>query len=350
MEKYSIGIDVDKKELKVCLLYRAINLDQKVKGHKVFTNNTEGIAALVEWVDKKITTEVQSCYVLETTGVYHEQLAYFLHSKEKVAHVVLAIKAKRYIQSLGYRSKTDKIDAKGLARMGAEQQLEQWQPSLPNLLNLRSITRQIEALKNHKTMFNNQLEAVNHTVFVDKIVEKSILTMIKQLDKQILQLEVKVKSIIEKDTLLNHKYGLVKSLQGIGLMSFAVIVAETNGFALFKSQKQLVSYAGYDVVENQSGKRVGKTKISKKGNSHIRRVLHMPALVAVRLKVPEFEQLFTRVYEKGTIKMKGYVAVQRKLLTMVYTLWKNDTPYNPNYKNSENLKPKPLFSVAPAGA
>lgn len=68
-------------------------------------------------------------------------------------------------------------------------------------------------------------------------------------------------------------------------MSVVTVIAETNGFALIKNQRQLVSYAGYDVVENQSGKRAGKTKISKKGNSHIRRILHMPALNAVRYEV-----------------------------------------------------------------
>jgi len=39
----------------------------------------------------------------------------------------------------------------------------------------------------------------------------------------------------------------------------------------FKNQRQLVSFAGYDVIENSSGKHRGKTKISKKGNAHIRR-------------------------------------------------------------------------------
>jgi transposase len=56
-------------------------------------------------------------------------------------------------------------------------------------------------------------------------------------------------------------------------MSAVTVIAETNGFTLFENSKQLVSYAGYDVVENQSGKRVGKTSISKKGNYRIRRII-----------------------------------------------------------------------------
>jgi transposase len=45
----------------------------------------------------------------------------------------------------------------------------------------------------------------------------------------------------------------------------------------FPNQRNLVSYAGYDLVENQSGTRSGKTRISKQGNHRIRRVLHLPA-------------------------------------------------------------------------
>jgi hypothetical protein len=65
---------------------------------------------------------------------------------------------------------------------------------------------------------------------------------------------------------------------------------------LFKNYKQLV-YAGYDVVESQSGTRVGKTKISKKGNSRIRRALHMPSLVVIQCKEKPFLDLYNRTFE-----------------------------------------------------
>ena len=43
--------------------------------------------------------------------------------------------------------------------------------------------------------------------------------------------------------------------------------------------------------------------------------------------------------------MKGYVAVQRKILILIYTLWKNDSEYISNYKTSGNDEPKLLFSL-----
>ena len=108
-------------------------------------------------------------------------------------------------------------------------------------------------------------------------------------------------------------------------------MAETNGFALFHDQAQLVSYAGYDVVENQSSKRVGKTRISKRGNARIRRILYMPALCAVTHQEVGPKALYERVYQRTGIKMKGYVAVQKKLLCLIYALWKKDQTYDPHY-------------------
>jgi hypothetical protein len=72
-------------------------------------------------------------------------------------------------------------------------------------------------------------------------------------------------------------------------MLTAATILETNGFELLKNHKQL-TLMGFDVVERESGTSTGKTKISK-GNSHIRRVLFMPAFVAV--KHNENQQIYT---------------------------------------------------------
>ena len=120
------------------------------------------------------------------------------------------------------------------------------------------------------------------------------------------------------------------------MLTAATILAETNGFELFKNYKQLVSYAGFDVVERESGTSTGKTKISKKGNSHIRRALFMPAFVAVKHHEKPAIDLYNRTIEKHGIKMKSYVAVQKKLLVLVYHIWKKNEEYDPNYLEKIN--------------
>jgi transposase len=348
MKKSCLGIDVDKKTFKVSLILKE-EATKKILGSHTFSNSSKGYEELLDWVNKKFKGQAAVSYVMEATGVYHEHLAHFIYAKGHLVHIILPLKAKRYLQSLGIRSKTDQIDAKGLAMMGIEQDLEPWQPGTKKLLELRSLTRQIEALQDHRTALKNQLEGAKHAMVVHKSVLKSLDEMISQTAKQITKLEKHVEKLIASDPFLKEKYELVTSIKGVGIMTFAVIASETNGFALFKNQRQLVCYSGYDVLENQSGQRVGKTRISKKGNTHMRRILHLAAWSVVKHKTKPFHQLYERVYERTGIKMKGYVAVQRKLLVMIYTLWKKNERFDPDFGTSGNHEPKSLCSVGSEG-
>ena len=348
MKTYCVGIDVDKQTFKVCLM--ALNeAGKKILGSRTFSNSYKCFEEFYLWSTKKVT-DFPISYVMEATGVYHENLAYYLDSQREQIHIVLPLKSKRYLQSLGIRSKTDQIDAKGLAMMGLEQNLDVWHPTSKQLLKLRSLTRQIEILQAHRIAFKNQLEGAVHSAVMHKSVIKSLEQMIDQVGKQVGKLEKEVEQLILSDDLLKEKYLLFGPLKGVGLMSFAVVVSETNGFTLFKNQRQLVCYSGYDVLENQSGQRVGKTRISKKGNTHIRRILHLAAWSAVKNKTKPFVDLYDRVYKRTGIKMKAYVAVQRKLLVMIYTLWNKNEVFDPNFGISGNQESKPLFSVDPIGS
>ncbi len=99
---------------------------------------------------------------------------------------------------------------------------------------------------------------------------------------------------------------------------------------LFKNIRQLVSYAGLDVVEKESGKYRGKTKISKKGNARIRSALYMPAMSA-SLHNSNLKEFYERINEGRTIKRQGLIAVMRKLLILIYTLWKKNENYLEDY-------------------
>ena len=131
---------------------------------------------------------------------------------------------------------------------------------------------------------------------------------------------------------------LICSIPGIGLLTAATVLAETNGFELIRNKRQLASYAGFDVKEKQSGTSVkGKPSISKRGNKYLRKAMHLPALSAIRHD-ERFKAIFARIVSKHGIKMKAAVAVQRKLLEMIYTISKNQVPYNKNYLKELKLK------------
>jgi len=127
----------------------------------------------------------------------------------------------------------------------------------------------------------------------------------------------------------------IMTIPGIGKITAASVIAETHGFAQIRNKRQLVSYAGYDVINQQSGTSIKtKPRISKRGNRHIRGAMHMPALSAINHNQTQ-KDAFVRIVSKSGIKMKGVVAVQRKLLVLMYTLWKNDTEFDPSFEQNK---------------
>ena len=111
------------------------------------------------------------------------------------------------------------------------------------------------------------------------------------------------------------------------------MVAETFGFANITSINQLSSYSGYDVQIRESGKWKGKAKISKKGNSHIRKAIYMPSLCSIRYS-QTYKEFYNRLNDKKQNGLISETAVQRKLIGLIYTLWKKDEEYIENYKAS----------------
>ena len=330
--KYSLGIDISSKTFDSNL--SVIDSDQNVKviaSHK-FANTPKGFAECDKWIRKYWKLKaIRLTISMEATGVYYENCALFLFKKGYPVAVVLPNKAKKYMQSTGLKSKNDKIDAKGLARMGAEQSLKPWEPMTEFFYQLRELTRQHQSLQEHRTVLLNQIHANENGMFLNTMVMKQLKSLVGVIDKQIEATETAIEKHIASNSEVAVKVKKITKIKGLGILTVATLIAESNGFALFTTAPQLVSYAGYDVVENQSGNHIGKTRVSKRGNSRIRRALHMPALGVVRWEQTPFLNLFERTLEKHNLKMKSYVAVQKKLLVVIYALWKKNEEYDNNY-------------------
>ncbi len=337
MAKYGVGLDISLSKMDACISFIDDQQRVKVVASKVFRNSKSGFTDLDVWV-KKHGKGHPIVIGMEATGVYYEECAYFLYEKGYDTVVVLPNLAKKYFQAMGLRSKNDKADAKALSQMFAERVFKLWKPKGRFFYKLRAMTRHRESLQTLKTGLKNQIHAVSHGVYVIREVIMQLQQQIKLIDKQVEALDKKIVEHIQSDAALAEKIQKLTSVKGVGMVVAATIIAETNGFELFENSRQLVSYSGYDVVENQSGAHRGKTKISKKGNAHIRRILFMPAFSVVAQKVPVFSSLYERTYERHKIKMKSYTAVQKKLLVILYALWKKEEKFIADHQSINTKK------------
>ncbi|MEK7225606.1 MAG: transposase, partial [Bacteroidota bacterium] len=247
-------------------------------------------------------------------------------------------------QTLTVKTVNDKTSSQAIAYLGLEKKLDAWQPPHPVYRELKQLTREREQLIEERTLCKNQLHAEESGAWPNAGSVKRINQRIKLLNKQMTEIDEEIKSIVEQNDWLKKKLEYVCSIKGIALISAVIIAAETNGFNLVRNKKQLVSYAGLDVVEKESGISVkGKTRISRKGNKYLRKALHFPALVAIRHN-EQMKAFYSRLVSKHGIKMKAAVAVQKKMLELVYVLWKKEEMFDENYQN-KNKKEQPSLTA-----
>lgn len=333
-----LGIDVAQKELVTCLGKLDEDLEVNLYAHKTFSNTAKGFELLVQWVKKQTDQGVAVRYVMEATGVYHESLAYFLRNKDLEVSIVLPNKISNYARSLTVKTVTDKTASEAIAQFGLERKLDSWEKPSPTYKKIKQLTREREQLIKERTMVKNQLHAEQAEAEPNKTSVSRIKKRIEFLSKQEKEILLEITALVKSDEKTSSVVDLLCSLPGVGPLTAAIIVAETNGFELIRNKRQLTSYAGLDVKEKQSGTSVkGKPKISKKGNRFLRKALHLPALAAIRHD-ERFKAIFVRLVSKHGIKMKAAVAVQRKLLEMMYTLFKTNEKYDKDYLQHQEVE------------
>lgn len=329
--KQVVGIDVAQKELVVSLGRMYDDWSPQIYSHKTFPNTTKGFLALVMWVKKMSESALDLRFVMEATGVYHESLAYFLVDKGYAVSIVLPNKISNYMRTLETKTITDKTASQGIAMFGLERKLEIWKRPKKVFKSLRQLTRERDQVVQLRTMAKNHLHAEQAEAEPNKDSVARIQKQIVFLNKQDQEIKSAIMEVTKKDEEVKKAVAIASSIPGVGTLTAVTVLAETNGFDLIRNKRQLASYAGLDVQEKQSGTSVkGKARISKKGNRYLRKAMHLPALAAIRHD-ERFKAVFARLVAKHGIKMKAVVAVQRKLLEIIYTLYKSNTTFDTNY-------------------
>lgn len=331
-----VGVDVSKDSLSCCFTVQrqgtlGTQREIKVRSSKQLANSPAGIKELKAWIAKWQEPDLSVNVVMEATGVYHYRLAYALSDVADTQGlrvcVVLPNRAKHYAGSLSTKTKTDHTDAQMLAQMGVERDLPVWQAPGNTMRQIKVLCREREALGKDSVAVANRRHALEYSGLADKATLKRhkehiafLAAQTKAIDKQILKL-------VQSDSALETDVARLCTIPGVGWITAIIVLAETDSFALIRNKNQLTSYAGLDIVERQSGTSLrGKTHISKKGNSHLRAALYFPAISHIRARGC-FTALYNRITSRGARGLKAYVAVQRKMLILMYSLHKNKTVY-----------------------
>jgi transposase len=325
-----VGIDISKEKFTACLyMYDRLSDEGCCTGSVEFANTRQGFNQMVKWSRKEALKGRALTYLMEPTGVYYEPLAYHLDKIGQTLYVVLPNKARKFCEAEGIKTKTDAMDARCLALMGcASRKLRPWSPPKAIYRELRQLTRFRADLCKLRTSVTNRQESLLHMEGASKNVQKGCEELVSEIDKLMEKNEKDITAKLAEDKELEARINRIATAKGVGATTITCVVAETQGFHLIENRKQLTSYAGLDVKAKQSGKEDPKHTISKKGNANIRAVLYMPAMSAARCN-RQAKAAYDRICQKHPKeKMIGITAVMRRLLLLIYTLWKNGEEYD----------------------
>lgn len=337
--KQVVGIDVAQKKIDVSLGRMDERGNTEVYLYHKFANDETGFLAFILWI-KRHTEPQPIRFVMEATGVYHEHLAYFLSDNGYSVSIIMPNKMSNFFKTREVKTVTDKTMSETIAMFGLEKALTDWVPAKKVYRDLRQITREREQLVDERTMVKNQLHAEQVQAYPNETTLVRVMERIKLLNRQIAEIKAEITAMTQQDPEVCASMELVMSVPGVGLLTAAIVLSETDGFSLMTNKRQLASYAGFDVIEKESGTSVkAKTRISKKGNRHLRKAMHLPALSAIRC-AQIYKDVFARIVGKTGIKMKGAVAVQRKLLEMIYTIHTTKKPFEIDYLQNEAKRKK----------
>ncbi|MBI4684056.1 MAG: IS110 family transposase [Nitrospirae bacterium] len=117
---------------------------------------------------------------------------------------------------------------------------------------------------------------------------------------------------------------IITSINGISDITGAMFLAEVGDFRNFSSHKSLIAFAGIDPTIYQSGKFQGKSRISKRGNRHLRRVIYLMTLGVIRCNA-FFKSYFLKRKQDGLPFRKAVMATAHKLIRVIFAMLSHKT-------------------------
>ena len=152
---------------------------------------------------------------------------------------------------------------------------------------------------------------------------------VKQLEGYKVELknvEEEIKKVLEE----TEEGQYLLSIKGVGYITAAIVLGQTGSFKDFHNAKQLEKFAGLDLIERSSGKKIGGKSISKRGRKLLRHGLYRVAIVAIA-RCKEFKALYE--YKVNILKKNKMIAVTDitvKILRIMFAVVKNKTMYDGN--------------------
>ena len=248
--------------------------------------------------------------------------------------------------------KTDQIDATTLAHLARMNYIPKAYAASKEMRDLRQLLRHRGWMVNQRSKAKNRIHAalaaynlvspvtdlfgVAGQEYLHEVMDKELrpsarqvvedhLAMIDHLTERIHALEKNI-SLNERQ---DHIVNILKSMPGVGRLIALILLAEIGDISRFRSPKSLCSWAGLTPRVHNSDTVVQHGHITKEGSRYLRTAMVQAATTACRVSPRWYKTHEHMALRCG--RRAARVAVARRLLTVIYYMWKKDRPYQENY-------------------
>ena len=310
LSKVFVGVDVSKQYLDVCML-------PENKSFRI-ANNKKGFNSFLQ----KIASFQVEQVVCESSGGYEQKFISTLDYAKYKTWIVQPQRVKAFIIAEGVRAKTDKIDARMIAKFASKMVCNYDKKSISAENKrfkefVRRKTELIKMLAKEKTRFKGPT-----TEFCKNIIKKHI----KFIEKQVEIIEKEIINMISANDEWQQKAEILETVSGVGKATSTALIAHVPELGTLNS-KQIASLIGVAPFTKESGSYVGKASIGG-GRAIPRKAIYMAALTASRSN-PVFEKFYNNLIARGKKPKVALVAVMRKMIITLNAMLRDKTIWNP---------------------
>ncbi|MRG29085.1 IS110 family transposase [Laceyella tengchongensis] len=203
--------------------------------------------------------------------------------------------------------------------MNAEQIVLAWRQEIKRSVGIKKATNLLEAAKASIGLTTGLSMARKEL----QLLLQQYLLLLSQIDELMEQLEEFVYQIPGSAQML--------TIPGVGFTAVAGFLSEVGDLQRYDHPRQIQKLAGLNLTENSSGKRQGRTRITKRGRPRLRALLYRCVMVLVA-QIPEFKALHA-YYTKRPVnplqKKQSMIALCCKLIRVLFVLGRKQIPYDP---------------------
>jgi transposase len=389
MDSFLVGIDVSKA------LFSVAGIDSE--GNESFSGSYSMDSTGFDEFFKVITSHCEDLSKviigMESTGCYHINLYSFLTSRQIHTLVINPLLIANYAKLSLRKTKTDKKDARTIAKFLLDHRQEVSQLSVSqDLQDLRDLSRERESLCHLISATKVEMKRVIRITFPElesmgDLYTRAMIRFLQEYPSARLVRAAKPKAIAKalkrpsvgnkltltaeeivkaaqssvatvspaKEIILRGKIAtllhlqerlaevsklltelcqstkledleILRSIKGVGPNTAAPFLAEMGEVKNYRSHKKIIAYAGMDPSVHESGKFIGMSKLSKRGNRHLRRAIYLMAASVVSQN-PFFKAYFLRRKREGLAPQKALFATAHKLIRVIFAMLSQRTNF-----------------------